>query len=77
MWQVFSLFCSWRIKLPKSKTERDALILTIGQDGFTLLRAIYGSPHASWLAQVQAVQVLRRSWVCQYYIEDDKVLLRE
>ena len=65
------------ITLPKSKTGRDALVLTIGQDGFTLLRAIYTSRQADWLAQVQAVQVLRRSWVYQYYIEDDQVQLRE
>jgi transposase len=61
---------SWR--LPASQTKRDALAAAYGQDGFTLLRAAY-APHApAWLAQLPAVDVLRRVLLQNYVIVVDR-----
>lgn len=53
-------------RLPTGKQERRALAETIGADGLQVLSAIDSAPHASWLAQVPAVQTLRQIWAQQY-----------
>jgi transposase len=61
---------SWR--LPASQTKRDGLAAAYGIDGFTLLRSVYG-PHApGWLADVPAVDVLRRVLVQNYLVTTDR-----
>jgi transposase len=61
---------SWR--LPASQTKRDALAAAYGADGFTLLRAVY-APHApAWLAQLPAVDVLRRVLLQNYVVVTDR-----
>jgi hypothetical protein len=49
---------SWR--LPTAKTKRDALAGAYGTDGFALLRAVYAPGCPRWLADLPAVQTLRR-----------------
>jgi transposase len=64
-------------RLPASQAERAALALTIGRDGYGLLKAIYRPDAPGWLREVPAVQILRRVWLQQYYIEDDQIQWRE
>jgi len=54
-------------RLPKLDSEREALATQIGADGFRLLEAIYAEQALSWLRDIPAVEVLRRSWIQQYY----------
>lgn len=61
-------FEQWR--LPKDRDEQDALFDTVGQDGYWLLQAIYDPAAPSWLREVPAVQVLRKVWLQQYYVQD-------
>jgi len=55
---------SWR--LPTSETKRAELAHAYGTDGFALLQAVYAPPAPSWLAEVPAVDVLRRVLVQNY-----------
>jgi transposase len=57
-------------RLPRSRAEREALAVTIGQDGRTLLAAVYDPGAPPTLREVPAVEVLRQVWVQQYYGED-------
>jgi len=61
---------SWR--LPASQTRRTALATAYGVDGFTLLRAVYAPDAPGWLAQVPAVDVLRRVLLQNYVITTDR-----
>lgn len=54
-------------RLPKLDSEREALGQTIGQDGLTLLDAIYDSAAPEWLRQIPAVNTLRQVWLQQFY----------
>jgi transposase len=49
----------------------------VGQDGFTLLGAVFGPAAPGWLREVPAVQVLRRAWVEQYHRDGEGVRWRE
>jgi transposase len=64
-------------RLPKSKTERQTLSETMGQDGYKLLEMVYQSPTHAWLSQVPAVETLRRVWVQQYWIDEGQIKRRE
>ena len=64
-------------RLPKGVQARKNYAETIGQDGLHLLEAIYEAPTAlSWLRQVQAVEILRQTWVHQYYVAQGQVRWR-
>jgi transposase len=63
-------------RLPKEQTKRAALVETIGADGYILLNAIYTTPELSWLRHVAAVEILRRVWVQQFEIVEDRVHFR-
>ncbi len=68
-------FEQWR--LPKTETEREKLALQIGQDGRQLLLWAY-APEAPEIAQKEAaVEILRRVWVQQYYLQDEEVFWRQ
>jgi transposase len=58
-------------RLPEADAERQALVETIGQDGYHLLEAIYQSARPSELRELPSVQTLRQVWVQQYYRYDD------
>jgi hypothetical protein len=48
---------SWR--LPTLKAKRAELAVAYGQDGFTLLAAVYAAAAPGWLRELPAVEVLR------------------
>jgi transposase len=68
-------FDQWR--LPESEAERKALGEVIGRDGHHLLQAVYGLNAPTWLREVPAVEILRRVWMQQYYIEGETVCWRK
>lgn len=53
-------------RLPAELTKRTALAVTIGQDGMTLLQALYAPSAPRWLRAIPAVETLRRIWMQQY-----------
>jgi transposase len=61
-------------RLPKSKAVREAHLLSIGQDGFTLLDAIAQDPRAIKLRELDKVVVLQLVWERHY--EHDGVSVR-
>jgi transposase len=63
--------------LPKTDAARQELAAAIGADGCTLLRAIDQATGQPWLAQIPAVQALRRGWAEQYVERDGQVRWRE
>lgn len=60
---------SWR--LPTSQVKRKQLADTYGSDAVMLLRAVYAPDAADWLAELPAVEVLRRVLVQNYCIRTD------
>ena len=62
-------------RLPKGKTARQEYAETIGRDGMQLLNAIY-EIGPEWLRQIPAVEILRQTWVHQYYLDQAQVRLR-
>lgn len=68
-------FDQWR--LPDDLAERDALGEQIGRDGHHLLQTVYGPNVPVWLREVPAVEILRRVWMQQYYIEGETVRWRK
>jgi hypothetical protein len=52
-------------RLPASETKRAALAVQIGHDGYDLLAAVYTAGAPGWLAELPAVDALRRIWVHQ------------
>jgi transposase len=65
----------WR--LPKAEQARAALAVAVGQDGFVLLEAVYGPDVPAGLADLEAVQVLRATWVQQFYRDGGQVRWRD
>jgi transposase len=63
-------------RLPTELTKRTALALTIGQDGMTLLQAIFGATAAPWLRELPAVETLRRIWIQQYTFANGRLRWR-
>jgi transposase len=59
-------------RLPSKGPERDALAVTIGRDGLQLLAWCYGPEAPPWLREVEAVDILRRVWIQQYYVEEGR-----
>jgi transposase len=64
-------------RLPQSKEERKELAETIGRDGKMLLDAVYSDDAPSWLTKIPAVEILRQTWLQQYYIIEGELKLRE
>jgi len=64
-------------RFPKTDSGRQSLTLQIGQDGRQLLHWIYAAESADELRQHPAVEILRRVWVQQYYIQEDEVHWRQ
>jgi transposase len=65
-----------RVRLPKEQTQRDALAVTIGQDGFTLLDALDAPACPAALTTLPAVTTLRAVWAQQYERTSDRVRWR-
>jgi transposase len=64
-------------RLPKGQDERQALAERIGADGYHLLGAVYATDAPAELRQLAAVEILRRVWLQQYYIEDAQIQWRK
>jgi transposase len=63
-------------RLPKGQEARYAHAEVIGADGYRLLDALRRDAASAWLWQVPAVEVLRRVWLTQFYVEGDRVRWR-
>jgi len=64
-------------RLPTEETERHTLAEAIGRDGFQLLGAIYATEAPAWLRHIPSVEILRRNWLYQYWVENDQLRLRK
>ena len=69
------------LRLPESQAARQELAVQYGRDGYWLLEQVHGPGAPGWLAELPAVQALRRIWIQQYYRElgkgGEKVIRRE
>lgn len=63
-------------RLPKGIAARKQYAEMIGTDGMQLLIAVWAETAPDWLAHVPIVEILRQTWVHQYYVENDQVRLR-
>src|SRR5262245_10547688 len=63
-------------RLPKGQEARYSHAEVIGTDGHRLLEALRRDPAASRLWQVPAVEILRRVWLAQFYVDGDRVRWR-
>jgi transposase len=57
-------------RFPKTQTEREAFAQTIGTDGYRLLSAAYALKAPGWLAELPAVETLRRVWIQQFFVAE-------
>lgn len=64
-------------RLPKSEGDRLALAEQIGEDGRKLLTAVFDSLSPAWFREIPAIEVLRRIWVQNYFVEDEQLRWRE
>jgi transposase len=65
----------WR--LPKAEQARLERAIAVGRDGLVLLEAVYAPDTPVALAEVEAVQVLRATWIQQFYLDDGQVRWRD
>jgi transposase len=63
-------------RLPKEARKRQALAEQIGTDGWALLTAVYATSAPPWLREVPAVEMLRRVWVQQFTLIQERVVWR-
>ena len=63
-------------RLPSGEADRQAFATQVGEDGHALLAAAYSPGSPSWLAEVPAVETLRRVWVQQFAIDAGRVRWR-
>jgi transposase len=63
-------------RLPKGQEARYTHAEAIGTDGYRLLEALRQDAAAARLWQVPAVEVLRRVWLSQFYLDDGRVRWR-
>jgi transposase len=64
-------------RLPKSDDKREALALTIGQDGYQLLAWVYDPETPAEIQAHAAIEVLRQIWVQNYYHHADELRWRD
>ncbi|MGW1997770.1 hypothetical protein [Embleya sp. NPDC001921] len=57
--------------LPKGKPALDARTLQVGEDGMAVLNAVHDRASPTRLRDLDAVRVLRRVWVRQYWYDAD------
>jgi transposase len=89
-WLATVIGASWQLvygqrieglRLPDGQTARRELAVQYGKDGYWLLEQVRGPAAPAWLAELPAVQALRRIWIQQYYREigedGEKVIRRE
>ncbi len=64
-------------RLPTGKQAREEYAVVIGQDGACLLHALYAAEAPAWLAEIPAVETLRRVWVQNFYWEQGELRWRD
>jgi transposase len=64
-------------RLPTGKQAREEYAVVIGRDGAYLLNALYAAEAPAWLAEIPAVETLRRMWVQQFYWEQGELHWRD
>src|SRR5215217_4338186 len=64
-------------RLPKGEVARRERAESIGADGHRLLAAVYDPAAPMWLRDLPAVQALRRTWVQQFSLQEDRVSWRD
>jgi transposase len=57
-------------RLPKGEAQRYAYAEQIGADGLQLLDAIYHETAPRWLREIPTVDILRQTWIHQYYTDE-------
>jgi transposase len=57
--------------LPTGKAKREALAVTIGEDGYFLLQNAYAADAPNSLSGSRMLEIMRRIWVQQYYRDED------
>jgi transposase len=65
----------WR--LPKAEQARLERAIAVGRDGLVLLEAVYAPDAPAGLADLEAVQVLRATWIQQFYLHGGQVRWRD
>ena len=63
-------------RLPKGQEARYAHAEVIGGDGYRLLEDLRRDAASHWLGQVPAVEVPRRVWLTQFYVDNGRVRWR-
>src|SRR5262249_9779126 len=64
-------------RLPKGREARDAYAEQVGADGMRLLTALFDAAAPPTLRDLPAVDMLRRIWIQQFVVVDDRVRLRD
>lgn len=64
-------------RLPKSQAKRLAWAEQVGRDGRLLLTALYNTAGPPDLHSLPAVQTLRKVWLQNFLVSDDKLVWRE
>ena len=64
-------------RLPKDEGERRALAEAIGRDGFALPTALFMGEAPPCLREVPSIDMLRRTWLYQYWVDDGIVRWRK
>jgi transposase len=57
-------------RLSQGEAKRYAYAEQIGADGLQLLSAIYHATTPHWVREIPAVEILRQTWVYQYYTDE-------
>lgn len=63
-------------RIPKEKSEQEALRITIGLDGWHLLSQIYQEDAPPFLAAMPSVDILRCVWLQNYYLDEGQLQWR-
>jgi transposase len=65
-------------RLPKGIEARTTYAEKVGVDGMRLLDAIYDDlTTPEWLRQLESIEILRQTWIHQYFVENGQLRLRQ
>ncbi|WP_239121171.1 transposase, partial [Planomonospora parontospora] len=64
-------------RLPDGQSARQSWLRQVGVDGYELLEQIHDETAPGWLRQIPAVQIMRESWVQQFYRQEGEVCVRQ
>jgi hypothetical protein len=64
-------------RLPPTESKRTVWVNQVGADGMTLNTLLHGPDTPPELADLSAVQVLRKIWVQEFHVVEEVVTLRD